>query len=126
MNLEKVNKLASDFKVLLEQQKFIEAIDKFYSVDVIQIEPDSSFQNSVETKGLESVRSKNEQWLNMQSMNEFKVSGPYIFQNRFILALFYDFTSLQSHERTRMSVLNQYTVVEDKIKRVAFHFGPAL
>ena len=56
---------------------FAGAIERYYGDDIVSIESVGTPEYPAETRGLEAVRKKNEEWSRNNEVHSFDVKGPY-------------------------------------------------
>ncbi len=66
------------------------------------------------------VRWEVEWWIKAMEVHEFKVSGPFVAHDRFVVQFDADVTDKEAKKRFQMSEVGVYTVEEGKIAREEF------
>lgn len=113
------------FTKLCAERKLLEAIDEFYSEEVVSLEPDSTFTGVIKTLGKVATREKNSEWIRCHEFKTFNVSTPMLGDEQFALTFYYDATDLRIRQRMRMSEVGLYSFKEGAITQVSFFYGPA-
>lgn len=117
MNTEEVAKKVVE---LTRKQAWHEAIDTLYAKDIVSVEAWGMEGESPEKRGLEAVRGKTDWWVNNMEVHNFKVSGPFVAHDRFVVQYEVDVTDKNSKKRMQMSEVGVYTVKDGKIAREEF------
>ena len=117
MNTEEV---AQKVVELCRKQAWRDAIDLLYADDIVSMEAHSMGEGSPETRGIEGVRKKADWWTNTMKVHEFKVSGPFVGHDRFVVQFDADVTDKDSKKRFQVSEVGVYTVKDGKIVREEF------
>src|ERR1051325_10427240 len=117
MNTEEVARKVVE---LVRKQAWHEALDMLYSKDIVSVEARASDGESAEKRGLDAVRAKTDWWVNAMELHGFKVSGPFVAHDRFVVQYDIDVTDKNSKKRMQMSEVGVYTVKDGKIVREEF------
>jgi hypothetical protein len=112
---------------LTRKQAWHEALDLLYSKDIVSVEARGGEGESPEKRGLEAVHGKADWWIKTMEIHSFKVSGPFVAHDRFVVQYDIDVTDKESKKRFQMSEVGVYTVKDGKIVREEFlpHTGKA-
>src|SRR5579864_8727098 len=114
MNTEEVAKKVVE---LTRKQAWKEAVDALYDKDVVSVEARTQDGSSPETRGIDGVYGKVDWWTNNMQVHGFKVSGPFVAHDRFVVQYDVDVTDKNSKQRMQMSEVGVYTVKNGKIVR---------
>jgi SnoaL-like domain len=117
MNTEEVAKKVVD---LTRKQAWHEAVDALYDKDIVSIEASGMGGDSPEKRGIDQIRGKVDWWVNNMQVHSFKVSGPFVAHDRFVVQYDVDMTDKASKRRMQMSEVGVYTVKNGKIVREEF------
>ena len=117
MNTEEVAKKVVE---LVKKQAWHEALDTLYSNDIVSVEARASNGESAEKRGLDQVRGKTDWWVKAMEIHNFKVSGPFVAHDRFVVQYDIDVTEKESKKRMQLSEVGVYTVKDGKIVREEF------
>lgn len=109
---------------LCKQSRNLEAIDRYYSADIVSVESTGDAKMPAEMKGIEAIRQKNRWWLENNEIHEARIDGPYLGENGFAIEFEYDFTNKPSGKRIRMKEMGLYRVEAGKIVREHFFYNP--
>ena len=122
MNTEEV---AHKVVELTRKEAWHEAIDLLYDKDIVSVESRGNEGEPAEKRGLEAIRGKADWWINAMEIHAFKVSGPFVAHDRFVVQYDVDVTDKESKKRFQMSEVGVYTVKNGKIVREEFlpHVG---
>ncbi|HEX3436155.1 MAG TPA: nuclear transport factor 2 family protein [Pseudacidobacterium sp.] len=116
--------IANDLVALCREDKNLEAVDKYYSNDIVSVESASSTDMPAEMKGIEAIRGKNKWWLDNHTIHSQEVNGPYVGKDQFAVEFKIDFTNKPSGKRIRLSEMALYTVKDGKIVHEHFYYNP--
>src|ERR1044071_5677659 len=116
MNTEEVAKKVVE---LTKKQDWYGALD-LYDKDIVSVEARTMDGSSPETRGLDNVRGKVDWWVNEMEVHSFKVSGPFVAHDHFVVQYDVDVTDKNSKKRFQMSEVGVYTVKNGKIMREEF------
>ncbi len=116
------SEIAHDLAALCRQNKNFEAVDKYYSENVVSIESMGSPEMAVRMEGLAAIRGKNTGWFAAHELHSQTVNGPFLGENQFVLELTYDVTRKESGLRYRFNELGLYTVADGKIVQEQFYY----
>ena len=117
MNTEQIAQKVVD---LVRKQAWHEALDTLYSREIVSVEARASDGESPEKRGIDQVRGKTDWWINTMEIHNFKVSGPFVAHDRFVVQYDVDITDKNSKKRMQMSEVGVYTVKDGKIVREEF------
>jgi hypothetical protein len=122
-SLKEVGKKLCD---LCNQGKFDEAMEQIYSKDAVQIEAATMPGcPSRETKGLDAIKKKAEQWNATTTVHACKVGKPqYHGDDRFACTMWLDCTSTEGPMKGRHQIeeICVYTVKNGKITKAEFFY----
>ena len=108
---------------LCKQGKNMEAINSFYSPDIVSVEAAGPPGMELESKGIDAVRAKNKWWSDNNEVHSASAQGPFVNGENFAVIFNYDITSNmgpQSGKRTKMEEVAVYTVENGKIVHEKF------
>lgn len=109
--------IAKDFVGLCQTGQFEAAGSKYWSDDVVSIEPMGDAQ---ETRGKAAVAGKGAWWRDNHEVHGATVEGPYVSGGDFTVHFAMDITPKQSGERMLMDELAIYSVRDGKIVQERF------
>jgi SnoaL-like protein len=75
---------------------------------------------SPEKRGIDAVHGKADWWIENMDVHSFKVSGPFVAHDRFVVEYDVDVTDKNWKNRFQMSEAGVYTVKNGKIVREEF------
>jgi hypothetical protein len=108
---------------LVKEEKYQEAMDQYYSPDIVSTEAGSpGGQGPVTDKGIDAVIEKVKKWEDMMEVHGTEVEGPFPCGDQFILSYKMDVTQKQSGHRFTMHEMALYTVKDDKIVEESFFY----
>ena len=105
---------------LCRKQAWKEAVDTLYADEIVSVEAHAMGEGSPETHGIDGVRKKVDWWTNTMEVHSFKVTGPFVAHDRFVVQFDVDVTDKDSKKRFQMSEVGVYTVEDGKIIREEF------
>ena|SRR6516225_2010110 len=117
MNTQEV---AQELVTLCRQGKFAEAGEKYWSDDVLSIEP---MGENAESHGKAAARAKGEWWASHNEAHSVKVEGPYINGDDFTVRYIMDVTDKDSGQRQTMDEIALYRVKNGKISEERFFYS---
>jgi ketosteroid isomerase-like protein len=117
MNTEEVAKKVVE---LCRKQAWKEAVDTLYANNIVSVEARTMDGSSPETRGIEGVHKKVDWWTNNMEVHSFKVSGPFVAHDRFVVQYDVDVTDKESKKRFQISEVGVYSVKDGKIVREEF------
>lgn len=117
MNTEDV---ANKVVELTRKQAWREAVNSLYAKDIVSVEARGMGGESPEKRGIDAVRGKADWWINNMEVHSFKVNGPFVAHDRFVVEYDVDVTDKNSKQRMQMSEVGVYTVKDGKIVREEF------
>ena len=117
MNTEEV---ANKVVELTRKQAWHEAVDALYDKDIVSVEALGMGGESPEKRGIDAVHGKADWWIENMEVHSFKVSGPFVAHDRFVVQYDVDATDKNSKKRFQMSEVGVYTVKNGKIVREEF------
>ncbi len=114
--------IANDLAELCRHGKNMEAIEKYYSEDIVSVESMSAPGMPAEMKGLDTIRGKNQWWLANHEIHSAEVNGPFLGADQFALEYKFDVTQKASGKRFQMDEMGLYTVANGKIVREHYFY----
>ena len=117
------NELGTELVALCRQGKNIEAIEKFYSSDIVSVEAAAMPGMDQTQTGIEAIKGKNQWWVENHEVHGGEVLGPFPNENRFIVFFKFDVTPKQIGKRMTIEEMGLYTVENDKIVREEFFYS---
>ena len=117
MNTEQV---AQKVVELTRKQAWHEALDSLYDKNIVSVESRGMGAESPEKRGIDQVRGKTDWWVQNMDVHNFKVSGPFVAHDRFVVQYDVDVTDKNSKKRMQLSEVGVYTVKDGKIVREEF------
>ena len=112
--------IASKVVELTRKQAWKEALDTLYAKDIVSVESQGMGGGSPESRGIDTVRTKTDWWVNNMQVHSVKVGGPFVAHDRFVVQYDVDVTDKNSKQRMQMSEVGVYTVKDGKIVREEF------
>ncbi len=114
--------VGTELVALCREGKNLEAIEKFYSPDIVSVEAaPMPGMNQTET-GREAIKAKNQWWTDNHDIHGGDVHGPFPHGNRFIVHFTFDVTPKQLGQRMTMEEMGLFTVENGKIVREEFFY----
>ena len=118
-----VTEIANGLVELCRQGKHLEAVNKYYSDNIVSVESAAPPGGSPETKGIDGVRGKNKWWVENHEVHSAEVNGPYIGEKQFAVEFKFDVTFKGSGKRMQMDEMGLYTVKDGKIVHEHFFYN---
>ena len=114
--------VAHELVSLCRAGKYLDAVAKLYSKDIVSVEPIDSPQKPAEMRGIDVIRGKNERWVENNEIHKAEAIGPFVGEGQFVVGYEFEFTPKQSGQRMRLSEMGLYTVKDGKIIREQFFY----
>lgn len=108
---------------LCRQGQSTEAIDKYYSDDIVSIEPVGSPEMPARQEGIAAIKGKNQWWIENHEVHEMSIDGPFVGEDGFAARFHIDVTQKFSGQRMQMTEMALYTVKGDKITQEEFYYN---
>lgn len=119
-----VLEIAKELVELCRKGKNLEAIEKFYSPDIVSVEAMEMPGMGQTQEGIEAIKAKTKWWFDANEIHGSDISGPYFNGNRFVVLFKADITPKQTGKRMNMEEAGVYTVENGKIVREEFFYNP--
>jgi ketosteroid isomerase-like protein len=113
--------IANDFVKICATGNFDEAGEKYWSPDIVSIEPMPG--DMQQARGLAAVKAKGEWWYANHEIHGVTVDGPYVNGNQFIVRFQMDITPKETGQRMQMDEMGIYDLVDGKIVRESFFYN---
>ncbi len=110
---------------MCRQGQLMEAIDTFYSPDIVSIEAQDSPAVARRIEGFDAVRGKSEWWDRNNEVHSAQVEGPWPHDDRFIVRFTFDVTPKAGPMAGKRMTLDEtalYTVEDGKIVQEEFFY----
>ena len=119
-----VREVADEIVELCRQGKNLDAIDRFYSPNVISTEAVEMKGMPRETRGLAGVRAKNEAWVKDTKVHSSDVRGPFPHgEDQFAVFARYEVTPKSTGKKTTMEEVGIYTIRNGKVVDEKFFYA---
>lgn len=118
-----VSEVANDLVVLCRSGQFAAVIDKYYSDDIVSIEPVDSPTAPKRQEGIEAIRGKNAWWVENHEVHSASVEGPFVSEEQFAVRFKFDVTFKPASQRMEMTEMALYTVKDGKIVQEEFFYN---
>ena len=115
--------IGKELVALCQQGKNLEAIEKFYSPNIVSVEAFSMPGMDQAQTGIEAIKAKNKWWSENHEVHAAEIRGPFPNGDRFALLLSYDVTPTHSGQRMTMEEVGLYTVENGKVIKEEFFFS---
>lgn len=119
--------VAEELVSLCRAGRNAEAIQNFYSPDIVSVESMGNELMPREMKGLEAIFGKNKWWVENNTVHSATVEGPFLGDgDKFAVYYNFDVTAKQTGKRNQMEEMALYTVQDGKIVHEHFFYktGP--
>ena len=114
--------LAQELVSLCRAGKYLDCVAKFYSRDIVSVEPFGTAEKPAEMRGIDAIRGKNQRWVENMDIHKAEMVGPFVGEDQFAVRYDFDFTVKQSGQRMQLSEMGLYTVKDGKIVREQFFY----
>lgn len=118
-----IMEIGKEIVALCQQGKNLEAIEKFYSPDIVSVEAFSMPGMDQTQTGIEAIKAKNKWFGENHEVHSAEIRGPFPHGERFTLFLNYDVTPKHTGQRMTMEEIGLYTVENGKVTKEEFFFG---
>jgi ketosteroid isomerase-like protein len=115
--------IAQDLVDLCRKNQNVEAINKYYSNDIVSVESASAPGMPAEMRGIDAVRGKNQWWIENHEIHNAKANGPFVGDNQFAVEYDYDVTAKPTGKRMQIQEMALYTVKDGKIVHEHFYYN---
>ncbi len=115
--------IAADFASMCKAGDWTSAGEKYWSPDIVSVEPGGPEGMDPVSRGIDAVRAKGEWWYTNHEIHSAETTGPFINGDQFILRFKLDVTMKQSGTRMVMNEDGLYTIKDGKIVEERFFFG---
>lgn len=109
---------------LCRKQKYAEAVDKYYSDNVVSVESAAPPGGSPERRGIQAVRDATKWWIENHEIHSERVNGPFVGEKQFAVEFEFDVTNKPTGKRMKMKEMALYTVEGGKIVHEHFFYNP--
>jgi hypothetical protein len=115
--------VAEELVALCKAGRNMEAIEQFYSPDIVSVESMGNEEMPRESRGIEAIRAKNKWWVDNNVVHSAAAEGPFIGpDDKFAVYYNYDITFKPSGQRNAMEEMALYTVQDGKVVREQFFY----
>jgi ketosteroid isomerase-like protein len=115
--------VARELVALCSAGRNFDAIDRFYSPDIVSVEASGNEEMPAELHGIDAIRGKNQWWAENNEIHSAKVTGPFIGDGQFAVKYDYETTFKPSGQRMEMTEMALYDVADGKIVREQFFYN---
>jgi ketosteroid isomerase-like protein len=116
--------IANGLVDLCREGKNLEAIEKYYSDDIVSVESASAPGMPAEMSGIEAIKGKNKWWLDNHEIHSAEANGPYVGKDQFAVEFKIDVTFKPTGKRMQIDEMALYTVKNGKIVHEHFYYNP--
>jgi SnoaL-like domain len=114
--------IANELVNLCRQGRNDDAIDRFYSRDIVSIESVGTPEMPAEIKGIDAVKKKNDWWTENNEVHVVQVNGPFVGDDQFAVQYTFDTTFKPTGQRTQLSEMALYRLKDGKIVEEQFFY----
>ena len=114
--------VAEELVALCKAGRNMDAIESFYSPDIVSVESMGNETMPRESKGIDAIRGKNKWWGENNEVHSATVEGPFLGDDKFAVYYNYDVTFKPTGQRNTMEEMALYTVKDGKIVREQFFY----
>lgn len=116
--------IAEELVSLCRAGRNMEAINNFYSPDVVSVESMGNEEMPREMRGIDAIRQKNQWWGENNTVHSASADGPFVSDGKFAVNYNYDVTFKPTGQRMKMEEMALYTVKGGKVVREQFFYNP--
>ncbi|GJL52838.1 SnoaL-like domain-containing protein [Candidatus Nitrospira salsa] len=117
------SQIGEELVALCKQGKNMDAIEKFYSPNIVSIEACAMPGMEQTQTGIDAIKGKNTWWVENHEVHDGEVSGPFPHGNRFAVLFKFEVTPKHTGKRMTIEEIGLYTVEEDKIVKEEFFYA---
>ena len=121
-----IKDIAEGLVELCRKSQFRNAIDRYYSDDIVSVEAVELPGLGKEQRGIEAIRGKDTWFAENNEVHSCKVNGPFLgtgrYANQFAVHFLLDHTLKATGTRATMDEMGLYTVNDGKIVREEFYY----
>ena len=114
--------IADELVSLCRVGRNLDAINAFYSPDIVSVESMGNETMPREMKGIDAIKGKNQWWSENNEVHSAGVDGPFVGDDKFAVYYNYDVTFKPTGKRNNMEEMALYTVKDGKIVREQFFY----
>lgn len=116
--------IAHELVALCREGRNMEAIEKFYSPNIVSVESGAPEGMSREMTGIDAIKGKNVWWYENNEVHSAQANGPFVSDgNKFAVEYIYDTTFKPTGARGVMQEMALYTVEGDRIVHEHFFYN---
>ena len=115
--------IAQELVKLCRQGHNLDAVNRFYSPNIVSIESVGTPEMPAEMTGIDAVRKKHHWWDENNEVHSSEANGPFIGENQFAVQYTYETTFKPTGQRSRFTEMALYTVKDGKIVREQFFYN---
>lgn len=115
--------VAEELVALCRAGRNVDAIEAFYSPEIVSIESMGNEQMPAKMSGIDAIRQKNKWWLENNEIHSAAAEGPFVGGDQFAVHYTYETTFKPTGKRNRMEEMALYTVKKGKIVREHFFYN---
>ena len=115
--------VAEELVALCRQGRNMDAINTFYSPDIVSVESMGNETMPRESRGIDAIRAKNQWWSENNTVHGASAEGPFLGpDDKFAVFYNYDVTFKPTGQRNNMEEMALYTVKDGKVVREQFFY----
>ncbi len=114
--------VAEELVALCRAGRNLDAIEAFYSPQIVSVESMGNEEMPAEMKGIDAIRQKNKWWMENNEVHSAQADGPFVRDDKFAVHWDYDVTFKPTGKRMRMDEMALYTVKDGKVVREQFFY----
>ena len=114
--------IANELASLCRQGRNDDAIERFYSRDIVSVESVGTPEMPAELNGIDAIKKKNDWWTENNEVHVVQVNGPFVGDDQFAVQYTFDTTFKPTGQRTQLSEMALYQVKDGKIVREEFFY----
>lgn len=116
--------VANELVSLCREGRNMDAIEKFYSPNIVSVESGSAPDMPAEMRGIDAIKGKNQWWYENNEVHSAMVNGPFVHAgNQFAVEYTFETTFKPTNTRSTMREMALYTVEDGKIVHEHFFYN---
>jgi ketosteroid isomerase-like protein len=114
--------IAQELVTLCRKGQNLDAINRFYSPEIVSVEPVAGPNMPAEMTGIDAIRKKNQWWAENNDVHSVEVNGPFLGDDQFAVKYTFDTTFKPTGKRMHNTEMALYTVKDGRIVHEQFFY----
>jgi ketosteroid isomerase-like protein len=107
---------------LCRKKKYMEAVEAYYSDNIVSVESATPPGGSPERHGIQAVKDATKWWLENHEIHSERVNGPFVGDKQFAVEFEFDVTNKPTGKRMKLQEMALYTVEGGKVVHEHFFY----